>query len=60
MCDDCSSRYVSGCSTMLILLGYGRGGRARCLAGSVIRAVQQNRILVVRGLEALRVLCFLL
>ena len=29
---------MSGCSTMLVLLGCGRGGTARCLTGSVIIA----------------------
>jgi hypothetical protein len=37
---------INGCSTVLILLGYGRGGTVRCLIGSIIIAVQQNRILV--------------
>lgn len=53
---------INGCSTMLILLGYEHGGIARCLTGSVIIAVQQNRILVAltitQGVEMLIVQCF--
>lgn len=45
---------MSGCSTMLILLGCGRGGTARCLTGSVIIALQRNRILVAPTMTQVR------
>jgi hypothetical protein len=53
---------ITGCCTMMILLGCGRGGTARCLTGSVIIAVQQNRVLVApimtQGVEMLIVQYF--